>query len=120
MSAWSLFEYHSSKLCEAYEKKVSAKNKSHFVWVAATLSANGSSFAEKEWFGGGNALRNLIAHHGTRVIAGRGTQLLDRARDAFSDLYVDPDGYVRIGHEHAALLKWKIEEFIREPSRPDA
>jgi hypothetical protein len=115
VSAWSIWEYHSRNLCEGYGKKVGEKNKCHVQWVAETLEANGSSFAEKAWFDGGNALRNLVAHHATRAVGRWATELLRRARGAFSDLHVDPDNYVRIGHDHAAALKWKIEEFIRDP-----
>jgi hypothetical protein len=119
ISAWAMWEYHSQKLCEGLPNKQSKKNKSHVQWVADTLAANGTSFAEKVWFDGGNAMRHLITHHATRAVGERAEELLGQARSAFPVLHVDADHYVRIGHDHAAVLTWKIEEFIRDPSRTD-
>jgi hypothetical protein len=117
ISAWSLWEYYSRSLCNGLPNKVSEKGKSHVQWVAETFGANGKVFAEHNWFVGGNALRNLIAHHAARAVGSDAEKWWKKAQPVFPDLQLDPDGYILINHDHASTLKWKVDEFIRDPSR---
>jgi hypothetical protein len=118
VSAWAIWEYHSRLLCQGLPNRLPDRGRSHVQWVAETLGMNGRLFAESTWFAGANALRNLIAHHGARAVGERAEALLVQARSAFARLEVDPEGYMLIDSEHAAELKWKIAEFIRQPSMP--
>jgi hypothetical protein len=117
ISTWSLWEYHSRSLCNGLPIKVSEKGKSHVQWVAETFAANGMVFADHSWFVGGNALRNLIAHHGARAVGSDAERWWKKAQPVFPDLPLDPDGYLLIMHDQASTLKCKVDEFIRETSR---
>ena len=115
MSLWSLWEYYSRILCEAMPEKVNAtRHKSHVEWVRDSLLANGQTFAEYDWFVGGNALRNLIAHHATRVMDQRATKLWDQAKAVFTGLDLDPQRYVVLEHHHAIVLLRKVKNFIKD------
>jgi hypothetical protein len=118
MSLWLLWEYYSRTLCEGMPKKVTAKSKSHVEWVRDTFQANSQIFAEYDWFVGGNALRNLIAHHAARVIGPRATALWNQVKAVFTDLGIDPRQYVLLDHNHATTLLWKVENFILDPAQP--
>jgi hypothetical protein len=118
VSAWAIWEYHSRVLCEGLPNRVTDRGKSHVQWVAEMLDANDRRFAESAWFAGANALRNLIAHHAARAVRERAEALLGQARRAFPGLAVASDRYVLIDFDHAAEFKWKIDEFIRDPSMP--
>src|SRR5205823_5626137 len=86
MSLWSLWEYYSGVLAEGMPIKASKKDKPHVVWVRDTFRANSQTFAEYDWFVGGDALRNLIAHHAARVANKRATGLWGQAKAVFTDL----------------------------------
>jgi hypothetical protein len=43
----------------------------------------------------------------------------DARRLAFTELTAAPNDYVNLETEHVADYFWKIEEFIRDPSRAD-
>jgi hypothetical protein len=119
MSLWLLWEYYSRILCEAMPTKVKAmKGKPHVEWVCDTFRANSETFAEYGWFVGGNALRNLIAHHATRVVSPRSKELWKQAKAVFTDLDLDPQQYVLLDHDHAIALAWKVNNFILDPAQP--
>src|SRR5262249_3907107 len=118
IAAWSIWEYHSRILCQGLPRRVSERNKSHVQWVVETFQANNRNFAERDWFAAANALRNLIPHCTARAIEDRAQNLLQTARGVLPDLHPDPEGYVLLNHDHAAALKWKIGEFIRDPTAP--
>jgi hypothetical protein len=117
ISAWSLWEYHSRSLCDGMPTQVSDKGKSHVQWVADTFTANGKIFAEHAWFTGGNALRNLIAHHATRVVGPGAQRWWEKAQPVFPELRINPQQYIMINSDQASTLMWKVGEFIRDPGR---
>jgi hypothetical protein len=116
-SAWALWEYHSRAACDGLPNKASDKGKSHVQWAKDTFDVNGRTFAEYAWFVGGNALRNLIAHHAARVAGPDAERWWKKAQPVFPQLQLDPDGYVLIDGGLASQVMWKVGEFIRDPSR---
>jgi hypothetical protein len=119
MSLWSLWEYYSRNLCEGMPITVKKKNnQSHVEWVRDTFHANNQTFAEYDWFVGGNAFRNLIAHYATRVGEPQATKLWHQAKAVFTDLVCDPQQYLLIDHDHTVALLWKVENFIQDPTQP--
>jgi hypothetical protein len=40
-----------------------------------------------------------------------------KTQPVFSELHLDPDGYVLVTHDHAATPMWKVGEFLRDPGK---
>jgi hypothetical protein len=117
-AAWAVWEHHSRAVCDSLPSKASDKGKSHVQWVKDTFDANGRAFAGYAWFVGGNALRNLITHHGGRVASPDAEKWWKKAQPVFPKIQLNPDGYVLIDFFHAAQLKCKVDEFIQDAARP--
>ncbi len=85
---------------------------STIAWIGRSLELNGFKLEDQEWFESANSLRNLIVHSGTHVTGPRSRGLLDKAKVAFPEIEIWPDGYVRLDSDHPAELKFRVERFI--------
>jgi hypothetical protein len=115
ISAWSLWEHAANQHCDGLSLKEKKQgNESAVGWIGRSLAANGRTFRDQTWFESANGLRNLIAHHGSRVVADRSESLFTRCQVAFPGIETWKDGYVNILHDHLSELTLKIEDFFEE------
>jgi hypothetical protein len=115
ISAWSLWEHTANKICDRLQlKERKQSNESAVGWIGRSLVANSRTFRDRTWFESANGLRNLLAHHGSRVIGDRSESLFTRCQAAFPGIETWKDGYVNILHDHLAELTVKIEDFLEE------
>jgi transcriptional regulator with XRE-family HTH domain len=117
ISAWSLWEYFSRVFCEGLPNTVArSPRESCVAWVARSLAANGIAFPAYDWFAAANALRNLIAHFGARVVEPGARRYFEKAKEVadFKNLNLFPDSYVSIEREHVTAFQWEIGEFLRD------
>jgi hypothetical protein len=113
ISMWSLWEFYARGVLDRLPVKIKrSSNESTVTWIDRSLNANGIDFKDRDWFAGGNCLRNLIAHCGCRVDGPDTEKLLDRSKTAFPNVESWQDGYVVLTHEQLAELILKIEDFI--------
>ncbi|MBL8828308.1 MAG: hypothetical protein JNM18_15105 [Planctomycetaceae bacterium] len=113
LSAWTLFEYYARTLCDRLEKQTSkTRMESTIAWIGRSMELNRLKFENQEWFESANSLRNLIVHSGTHVTSPRSKGLLDKAKVAFPEIEIWPDGYVRLESDQLSDLRIKIADFI--------
>lgn len=116
ISAWSLGEFYALERCVAFGvMPLKKRNESTVTWIGRRLKEVWPLAPDLDlaWFEFAGALRNLIAHSGGRVESPRGRALLGRSQEAFPGIRLLEDKYVALEHEHVAVVKWKIETFIR-------
>ena len=116
VSGWALWELYSGELCAGLPNPGTGQG-TCVDQVASSLAANRIAFPQKDWFVGGLALRNLVAHYSGRVSGERAEKHFKKAQAVFPTLTKNPADYVTIEFGEVCDIYLNIEDFIRDTSR---